>query len=59
MEKIKILCIVGPTASGKSALALELAKRLADAGVTLRFFTAQHASFEALKEQTEEGEVEN
>ena len=28
MEKIKILCIVGPTASGKSALALELAKRL-------------------------------
>ena len=30
-------------------------KRLADAGVTLRFFTAQHATFEALKEQTEEG----
>ena len=28
MEKIKILCIVGPTASGKSALALELAKQL-------------------------------
>lgn len=28
MEKIKILCVVGPTASGKSALALELAKRL-------------------------------
>ncbi len=28
MEKIKILCIVGPTASGKSSLALELAKDL-------------------------------
>ena len=28
MEKIKILCIVGPTASGKSSLALELAKQL-------------------------------
>ncbi len=28
MEKIKILCIVGPTASGKSTLALELAKDL-------------------------------
>ena len=28
MEKIKILCIVGPTASGKSALALKLAKDL-------------------------------
>ncbi len=28
MKKIKILCIVGPTASGKSALALELAERL-------------------------------
>lgn len=27
-EKIKILCIVGPTASGKSSLALELAKEL-------------------------------
>ena len=30
-------------------------KRLADAGVTLRFFTAQHANYEALKEQVEEG----
>jgi tRNA dimethylallyltransferase len=28
MKKIKILCIVGPTASGKSSLALELAKSL-------------------------------
>ena len=28
MKKIKILAVVGPTASGKSALALELAKRL-------------------------------
>ena len=28
MKKIKILCIVGPTASGKSALALELARQL-------------------------------
>lgn len=28
MRKIKILCIVGPTASGKSALALALAKEL-------------------------------
>ena len=28
MEKIKIICVVGPTASGKTALSLELAKRL-------------------------------
>ena len=28
MEKIKIICVVGPTASGKTALSVELAKRL-------------------------------
>lgn len=28
MEKIKIICVVGPTASGKTALSIELAKRL-------------------------------
>ena len=27
MEKIKIICVVGPTASGKTALAIQLAKR--------------------------------
>ena len=28
MEKIKIICVVGPTASGKTSLSVELAKRL-------------------------------